>query len=82
MKQEIQIVNKIIKEAVIHGADSGGSYDQNEHDLIAAINEWLIFKGWHNQYTIESKVDTGDGWSVPQIVLVKDTFSWLENLSV
>lgn len=29
MEKEITIINKIIREAIIHGADSGGSYEQN-----------------------------------------------------
>ena len=31
MEKEIKIINKIIAEAVCHGADAGGSYDQNEY---------------------------------------------------
>ena len=61
---------KIIREAVIHGADLGGSYDQNEEGLLEAINEWLKMKELLNQYTI-SLVETSNGnfglWDIYQI---------------
>jgi hypothetical protein len=82
MEKEIEIINKIIKESIIHGADAGGSYEQNEYNLIVAINEWLIFKGLHHRYTVEEDVYVGDGWAVHQIVPVKDDLSWLENLNI
>jgi len=67
MEKEIQIVNKIIREAVIHGADAGGSYDQNEENLIDSIKSWLNLKGLNNEYTID-RIPVGDGWSVHQII--------------
>lgn len=32
MNEEIKIINRLIAEAVIHGADCGGSYDQNTEE--------------------------------------------------
>lgn len=67
MEKEIAIINKIIREAIIHGADSGGSYEQNEKELTIAINEWLKLKGLSDKCTL-TKVDTGDGWFLYQII--------------
>lgn len=68
MEKEIKIVNKIIREAIIHGADLGGSYEQNEESLVSSINEWLELKGLSDKYIIKDNIDTGDGWWVHQIV--------------
>lgn len=67
MEKEIKIINKIIAEAVCHGADSGGSYDQNAYNLIIAINQWLIFKGLANRYTVEETIAENE-WHTYQIV--------------
>lgn len=52
IEKEIEIINNIIKSAIIHGADSGGSYDQNKEGLLEAITIWLEMKKLLNQYTI------------------------------
>lgn len=82
MEKEIEIINKIIKESVIHGADSQGSYDRNEYNLIVAINEWLIFKGLHHKYVVKENVYVGDGWAVHQIVPIEYDLSWLNDLDI
>lgn len=56
MREEIALINKIIAEAVMHGADSGGSYNSNEEDLTEAITDWLKFKGIDNEYCVEYKM--------------------------
>lgn len=53
MREEIALINKIIVEAVMHGADSGGSYNSNEQDLTEAITDWLKFKGIDNDYCVK-----------------------------
>lgn len=50
MSEEIKIINRLIADAVIHGADAGGSYNQNEDGLTEAITNWLIFKGIDDKY--------------------------------
>lgn len=67
MEKEIEIINKIIREAIIHGADSGGSYEQNEEELTNVVIEWIKLKNLADRYII-TKVDTGNGWIVHQIV--------------
>lgn len=79
MEKEIKIINKIIAEAVCHGADAGGSYDQNEYNLIIAINQWLLFKGLANRYTVEETIAEND-WHTYQIVPIVDDLSWLKDI--
>lgn len=67
MEKEIQIVNKIIREAVINGADVGGSYRSNEDNLIKSIKAWLELKDLSDKYTI-ADIPVGDGWCMQQIV--------------
>lgn len=71
MDEEIKIINRIIAEAVIHGADAGGSYDQNESRLIDAINKWLQLKKLDSEYVVEEESVLWDDFyffTVPQIV--------------
>lgn len=68
MEKEIWIINKIIREAIIHGADNGGSYEQNEKSLVKAIYEWLELKDLSDKYKIKEDIDTGHGWFLHQIV--------------
>lgn len=77
MEEEIKIINKIIEEAVWHGADAGGSYDQNGADLIVAINKWLIFKGLENRYTVKEVITEDEFMMTYQIIpIVDDDLNW------
>lgn len=49
---KINLMNQIIDEAVKHGADSGGSYANNEEDLAKAVEEWLKFEGYNDEYEV------------------------------
>lgn len=85
MEEEIKIINKIIAEAVCHGADAGGSYDQNAYNLIIAINQWLLFKGLANRYTVEETIAENE-WHTYQIIpysdsLKDDDLSWLQEIN-
>lgn len=84
MEKEIEMINKIIVEAVMHGADSGGSYDSNEKNLIGTMKDWLEFKGLSNRYGVEKNSEVVTRYRttliVPQIVLYD--LSWIENLSI
>ena len=76
MDREVELVNKIIKESIIHGADWGGSYDTNEKNLIESIEEWIIFKELQHKYTI-GKVRFDEPlkysyWIMYQIVPIKE----------
>lgn len=84
MDKEIEMINKIIAEAVMHGADSGGSYDSNEKNLTDAMKEWLELKCLSNRYGVEKNMEVKTRCrailTVPQIV--PHDLSWLENLSI
>ena len=43
---ELHHINYIIKEAWIHGGDTGGTYDINEEELVKVMNCYLRYKGW------------------------------------
>lgn len=53
IEYEIELINNIIKESVIHGGDDGGPYFCNTREIINSINNWLIFHNLTNFYTIE-----------------------------
>lgn len=63
---EIALINQIIKEAIIHGADAGGSYEQNNEALTKAVNDWLEYKNISNDYKLTKVII--DGWNINQIV--------------
>lgn len=71
MEKEIEMINRIIVEAVMHGADSGGSYDSNEKNLTGRY-------GVEKNAEVETKYRTT--LIVPQNV--PNDLSWLENLSI
>lgn len=49
---EIKIINNIIVEAILHGADPGGSYDMNEEALVDSIESWIKFKHIQADYHV------------------------------
>lgn len=53
VENEINCINQIIIESVIHGADSGGSYDSNENNLIKSLNNWLELKNLKAKYEVK-----------------------------
>lgn len=68
IEREIKLVNRIIKEAIVHGGDYGGPYYINELRLKSAITDWMEAKGLTEKYLIRS-VDTEDGYTtIMQIV--------------
>lgn len=84
LKQEIELINNIIAPSVVHGADSGGSYDSNEDILVMAIQEWIVAKGLEDKYTmmeIEKEISNGC-WLFWQIVAKKIQphffYGWVE----
>ena len=80
MEKEIELINNIIANAIIHGADSGGSYEQNEKDLTKAVNEWLKFKRVSHKYALKKSVNIGCGWCVHQIVPIEYDLNWIDNM--
>ena len=84
MNTEIEIINKIIVEAVEHGSDAGGSYNSNEENLINVVKEWLKFKGLSSEYVVNRDVEVLTRYrtvlNVPQIVsIIDEDLTWLED---
>ena len=67
--REVELINHIIREAVIHGADAGGSYNSNEENLINAVYDWLDLKHLTDKYALKEH-DFDDGWCILQLVRV------------
>ena len=67
IEHEIELVNNILEQAVRHGADDGGSYDNNEGNLFEAVYEWLKYRNLIDKYEV---VHTGDNsnWCKLRIV--------------
>lgn len=69
IKKEIDLINDIVFNAVMHGADGGGSYNSNEDGLKQTLNTWIKEKNLVD-YVVE-EVERGYGfgvWDVLQIV--------------
>ena len=49
---EIIVVNKIIRAATDYGGDAGGPYCSDSADLEALINEWLVSKGYNEDFEV------------------------------
>ena len=52
MQREIELINNIIANAIIHGGDWGGPYDSNLENLVTAVNNWLREKGLKDSYHV------------------------------
>lgn len=76
IEYEIELINNIIKESVVHGGDGGGAYFCNTKEVINSINNWLIFHNLTKFYTIEYQkpYETFEGYYsiIPKIVKKKE----------
>ena len=52
MEREIELINEIIANAIIHGGDWGGPYEVNVENLVIAVNNWLREKGLRDSYHV------------------------------
>lgn len=70
IEYEIALMNQIVDAAVEHGADYGGSYCNNEEELVNMLNKWLDFKGYSTWYEVVSDLRDAPGdWT--NVVIVK-----------
>lgn len=60
-KKEIELINSIIREAIVHGSDNGGAYEINEDGLRESVSEWLEYHDLSEKYTLRK---FSDGWNV------------------
>ena len=68
LSHEINLMNNILEQAVAHGADQGGSYSQNEENLIAAVNDWLKFRNLEGVFVIANVSGRGQYYCKLQII--------------
>ena len=64
IEKEIKLINDIVVNAVMHGADAGGSYNSNIQGVTQALNAWMKAKGL-------------TGYSVQKEDIVLDNCIWL-----
>lgn len=76
----VKKLNILINEVICHGADAGGSYDQNEEGLVKAIKSFVECLGLDDEYEVVNctehnidivGVDTsyGDWFVIPKGVI-------------
>lgn len=73
MGNQIDLINDIIFNSIMHGADIGGSYDANEEGLVKSINNFAKAINI-KKYSIElvDRIDDfGYYWRVLQIKLLQ-----------
>lgn len=57
INKEIELINKVIKDAIIHGGDAGGAYCQYGGKLKESIEKWLEYRGLTDRYAVEGDLD-------------------------
>lgn len=67
---ELRLLNKIIKESIDHGGDSGGPYLTNEKDLIQAMKDYIKYKNKQDIWNVEIVEVDGYLPKIPQFVLL------------
>ena len=67
MEEEVKILNKIIVEAILEGADPGGTYRNNTENLVKAMYTWMYFKNASKKYEVceTAEVPLTDGSYLP-----------------
>lgn len=70
IEKEIGLINDIVLNAVMHGADAGGSYNSNIQGVTQALNAWIESKELTDYVVQEVDVvlDNGRWLDMPQIV--------------
>jgi len=74
IEYEIELINNIIKESVIHGGDAGGAYFSNTKKVYSVIQEWLNYHDLSDIYIVnDQKCYDSEGCydTYPQIVCKK-----------
>lgn len=73
-KKNINFINNIIIQAIIHGGDSGGPYCCNEKKLYNSIKQLIIQNNLEHDYEIAFLRVDGYGDKFPQIILKGELF--------
>lgn len=77
-EKEIKLINSIIREAIIHGSDSGGAYEINEEDLRESVSNWLDYHDLSEKYTLRK---FSDGWNVMKLCRNFETLTDIKNMT-
>lgn len=77
-KKEIELINSIIREAIVHGSDEGGAYEINEDDLRESVSEWLEYHDLFEKYTLR---EFSDGWNVMKLCRNFETLTDIKNMT-
>lgn len=73
-KKNIDLINNIIIQAIIHGGDAGGPYCCNEKKLYNSIKQLIIQNNLEHDYEIAFLRIDGYGDKFPQIILKGELF--------
>lgn len=69
MKKEVGLINQIVLNAVIDGANASSTYQSNGSGLTQALSSWIKEKELNGYYVKKVEVEAHDSlWSVLQIV--------------
>jgi hypothetical protein len=55
IEHEIELINNIIEESVIHGGDAGGAYFSNSKKVCSAIQKWLNYHDLSDTYIVKDQ---------------------------
>jgi hypothetical protein len=74
IEKEVNLINNIVLNAIMHGSDAGGSYNSNEDGLKRSLNMWIESKGLTDYVVqvVDVIYDNGkwleEWWNIPQIL--------------
>ena len=69
MEKEIELVNDIIFNAIMHGADPGGSYDCNLDGLLESVDRWMAYN--HITGYLVKEVERKDSYGVAWLGVIQ-----------
>lgn len=76
IEEEINVINEIVKQSVIHGGDAGGAYFSNEEMTVRYLQIWLEKKELSDKYKVITKEKSIKGSYIfntfPKIVPIKE----------
>ena len=77
-EKEIELINSVIREAIVHGSDNGGAYEINEDGLRESVSEWLEYHDLSEKYTLRK---FSDGWNVMKLCRNFETLTDIKNMT-
>lgn len=76
IEEEINVINEIVKQSVIHGGDAGGAYLSNEEMTVRYLQIWLEKKELSDKYKVITEEKSKKGSYIfntfPKIVPIKE----------